>query len=131
MGLSNNLKQRACPICQSSDKSNIMFKNNLDESKLNNLAYSSRKIPEFMNFELVCCPVCDILYAPDIPANEYLQNAYEHTGYESNTEAGYAAKSYAVELGKVLTSLPDLDSALEVGTGNGAFLQYLIDLGFK
>lgn len=131
MSLFNSLTKRSCPVCNSSDDSNIIYKENIDTLKLDQLAFASRKIPEFMNLRLVCCPTCDLLYAPLVPEQESLQNAYETTDYDSNEEANLAANTYAKWLPKIISTLPDKHSALDVGTGNGAFLTHLLSNGFQ
>lgn len=127
----STLYKRSCPLCQSRDTRRVLFKHNIQEDKLDRLAFSSRKIPEFMNFKLVSCPKCDLLYAPAIPKGEFLQAEYQHAHYDSNDEAFFAAKSYEKCFRKIVAELPDRSSALEVGTGNGAFLQHLLSAGFK
>ena len=131
MKLSDSLLKRLCPVCQSADDSCILFDENIDESKLNHLAFASRKTPEFMNFKLVCCPTCDLLYAHSIPSDNFLSSAYKTTGYDSDEEAHFAAKSYAKWLSVITPTLPDKTAALEIGSGNGAFLGYLQTAGFQ
>jgi SAM-dependent methyltransferase len=131
MKLSNSLYKRSCPVCNSTDDTQIIFKKCLKESALNNLAFSSRKIPEFMNLTLVCCPACNLLYVPSVPTKTFLQTAYHATGYDSDEEACFAAETYATYLQSIISSLPDRRAALEIGAGNGAFLQKLLIAGFK
>lgn len=131
MAITSSLEKRCCPVCGSSDDSQIFFEENIQESLLSHLSYASRKTPEFMNFKLVSCPTCDLLYAPQIPSEKFLESAYKTTGYDSNNEAIFAAQSYAAWLKKILPSLPDKASALEVGSGNGAFLKHLVQEGFQ
>lgn len=131
MTLTSSLRKRPCPICKSYDDSNVLFRSNIVESMLDNLAFSSRKSPEFMNLTLACCPTCDLLYAPSSPTIEFLHNAYHNTGYDSGEEAQFAANSYAKWLKNIDPYLPDHQAALEVGAGNGAFLQHLLTAGFE
>lgn len=131
MKLLESLKKRNCPICNSNDVSKVKYVQNIDESRLDNLAFSSRKTPEFMNLEMVQCPKCSLLYAPRVPNAALLDTAYNSTGYESNEEAIFAANTYAEYLQQNLGLLVDRESALEIGSGNGAFIKHLLNLKFK
>lgn len=129
--LSEFLTTRLCPACDSDNINHVLFKKNLNENALNQLSFSSRKIPEFMNYTLICCPTCDLLYAPNVPNQTYLQSAYQSTKYDSSEEAYFAAETYSDWLKIVLPTLPDRAAALEIGTGNGAFLTHLNTMGFQ
>lgn len=83
-----------------------------------------------MSLRMVVCPGCDLLYAPRIPSSSFLADAYAETEYDSDAEARYAAASYAESLRTLLARLPDRDSALEIGAGNGSFIAHLRQLGF-
>jgi SAM-dependent methyltransferase len=125
-----NLALRPCPVCGSTDEANEMYPQRVDLRRLDAMSYSSRKEPEYMSLRMVVCPGCDLLYAPRIPSSSFLAGAYAETEYDSNIEACYAAASYAESLRGLLERLPDRDSALEIGAGNGSFLSHLRQMGF-
>lgn len=125
------LEPRTCPICGSSDDSDELFPERIGATKLRRMSYSSRKAPEYANLRMVICHDCDLLYAPCVPSIAFLAGAYSATGYASDDEAGYAATGYAEFLRTRLRGLPDLTNALEIGSGNGALLSQLVELGFE
>ena len=124
------LKQRSCPICGSTDDRRVFAEQRLDLAALDENAFASRKRPEHMRFRLVDCPTCDLVYASPVPSAEALAQAYEEAAFDSAEEARYAARTYAQELGDAIAALPDRDGALDIGTGEGAFLAELLALGF-
>jgi SAM-dependent methyltransferase len=65
-----------------------------------------------------------------VPPPEELERAYAGAGFDGAGEARHAAASYAEALRARLTELPDRQSALEIGTGNGALLVHLRAMGF-
>lgn len=125
-----NLALRPCPVCGNTDEAYEMYPQRLDLSRLDAMSYASRKEPEYMSLRMVVCPGCDLLYAPRIPSSTFLAAAYAETEYDSDIEARYAAASYAGALRGRLERLPDRDSALEIGAGNGSFLAHLLRMGF-
>lgn len=124
------LRERSCPTCGSADDSRVFADQHLDVSALDGHAFASRKRPEHMRLRLVACPVCDLVYATPVPSPEALARAYDAAAFDSAEEARYAARSYAQELRDLIATLPDRQGALDIGTGEGAFLAELMKLGF-
>jgi SAM-dependent methyltransferase len=125
------LQVRPCPLCGSTDDTRQRFAGRVDPTRIDGMSYASRKEPEYMSLRMVICPRCDLLYAPRVPAAEFLARAYAQSGYDSDAEARHAAASYAEALRGRLDRLPDRASALEIGTGNGALLAHLRALDFE
>jgi SAM-dependent methyltransferase len=80
---------------------------------------------------LIACPVCDLLYASPAPSLEALARAYHDAGFDSGDEARYASRTYAGYLPAIIRQLPDKDGAIDIGTGDGAFLRELLAAGFS
>jgi SAM-dependent methyltransferase len=122
---------RSCPLCGSADQSHVVAESNIDLTKLDNFAFASRKKPEYMHPRLLECPVCSLLYGSPVLSPETLAGAYRDAAFDGGKEARYASMTYAREVRKIIRRLPDLDGSLDIGTGDGAFLEQLISLGFQ
>ncbi len=122
--------RRACPVCDSKNESCVFAEENIDRSQLDDFAFASRKMPEYMHYRLVVCPGCDLLYANPLPTLKTLSEAYHEAAFDSAEEAGYAARTYASFLNGIGANLPDRVGALDIGTGDGAFLEQLIGKEF-
>ena len=122
---------RSCPVCGSSDQLNIFTESNFDQEKINEFTFASRKLPDYMHYRLVNCPGCDLLYASLIPQPDSLTKAYFEASFDSVQEAHYASRTYAGFLSGIMRRLPDLEGALDIGAGDGAFLEELIARGFS
>lgn len=131
MEISSHLRVRDCPVCGNSDASDIAYPARIDEGRLDDFAFASRKLPELMHLRLVRCPRCRTLYASPALTPDFLATAYQDASYDSSEEARFAARTYARHLPRLAAELGDLGTALEVGTGNGAFLGYLREAGFR
>jgi SAM-dependent methyltransferase len=101
-----------------------------DENRLDSHSFSSRKTPEYMHYRLISCPSCDLLYANPAPSTKALAEAYKDAAFGSSEEARFAARTYAGLLEGILKRLPNRDGALDVGAGDGAFLEELLSSGF-
>jgi SAM-dependent methyltransferase len=124
------LKHRPCPLCNSTDPSQLFMESNYAEEKMDGFSYSSRKIPEAMHLRMLLCGACDLLYASPAPPQELLESAYRQAAFDSGEEAGFAAQTYIRLLSAILPKLPNLDGALDIGTGDGIFLERLLGKGF-
>jgi SAM-dependent methyltransferase len=120
---------RACPLCGSRSAAAVI-ETSFDPSRVGRLSFASRKPPELMHWRLVTCASCGLVYASPAPTGEQLLREYHDAGFDAGDESRYAAATYAGVVAKLLSSLPDRDGALDIGAGDGAFLERLLDLGF-
>ena len=122
---------RPCPVCGDADDSTVYAEARYDLARLDRHAFASRKLPEYMHYRLVRCPTCDLVYASPVPSAEALTRAYGEAAFDSAAEARCAARTYGQLLGRILGRLPDRGTAIDVGTGDGAFLHELAAAGFS
>ncbi len=127
----DGLIPRACPVCGCRDQGNLFAPANFDAGSLDRFAFASRKIPEYMHYRLVACPACDLIYASPLPQADALFCAYRDAAFDSGEEARFAAQTYGRFLPAIARKLPDQRGALDIGTGDGAFLEQLLVAGFK
>jgi SAM-dependent methyltransferase len=120
---------RPCPLCGSEDDSTVVASSTIDESVLDRFAFASRKLPEYMHHRLVRCPGCTLVYATPVPDAASLAMAYEDAAFDSGVEAQFASRTYAALVRPLLARLPHPIRALDVGTGDGVFLERLLELG--
>ncbi|HKO49896.1 MAG TPA: class I SAM-dependent methyltransferase [Polyangiaceae bacterium] len=120
---------RACPGCGASE-SQPFADANIDPHALGAFAFASRKLPEYMHHALVVCRKCDLLYANPAPDRKSLEAAYRDAAFDASDESRYAGLTYASYLPRILARLSDRKGALDIGTGDGAFLLQLLQHGF-
>ena len=120
---------RACPLCGSRAEAHVV-ETTFDPSRLGALSYASRKPPELMHWRLVTCASCGLVYANPAPAGDELLEEYRGAAFDAAGESRHAAETYAGVVARLLGTLPDREGALDVGAGDGAFLERLLDLGF-
>lgn len=121
--------ERACPICGGRSYEHFSDER-IDQSKISDFTYSSRKQPEFMCLKMVRCTDCDLVYAPMPPAGDFLSTAYSSSAYDSGPEAQAAAQSYMKVLTPHIERIVGRNAAVDVGAGNGSLLPWLKKSGF-
>ena len=120
---------RTCPLCGGED-AQVLVEATLDEGKLTASAFASRKLPEYMHSRMVECNLCGMLYANPVLRQETLADAYKDASFDSGAESRLAAVTYRALLEPHLGALPSRTSALDIGAGDGAFVEELLALGF-
>jgi SAM-dependent methyltransferase len=125
------MRSRACPVCGSDSHHRVYAEARFDPSALDEFAFASRKLPEYMHYRLNECRRCDSLYANPLPTEETLQRAYVDAAFDSGEEARFASLAYGEFLPRILRRIGDPDGALDIGTGDGAFLEQLERHGFR
>ncbi len=122
-------RKKNCPICKNYKENLIFLKENIIKNRINKFSFSSRKIPEFMNFQLVKCNKCGLIFANKTPDFEKIKKLYNETDFVSEQDALDASQTYFKYLKRNL-KLEARNNALEIGTGSGVFLSFLKKLGF-
>jgi SAM-dependent methyltransferase len=84
-----------------------------------------------MYHRLVECPTCDAVYANPMFDFGGIDAAYDAAAFDSKQEAEFASRTYARLVRPLLPRLPSTSAALDIGTGEGSFLEQLLDLGFE
>jgi SAM-dependent methyltransferase len=121
--------ERNCPVCATPEFSRLFADARYDIAHLDEFAFASRKLPEYMHLRLHECERCDTVYASPVFATGALAAAYRDAAYDSTETARFAAETYGEFLPDLLQQLPGADGALDVGTGDGAFLAQLLKHG--
>jgi ubiquinone/menaquinone biosynthesis C-methylase UbiE len=119
-----NRRKNICPICEFNNKNyKIYLKKNLRSNLLNEYSFSSRKNPEFMNFELIQCSKCSLIYSLNIYEFEKIYIAYRDSAYGHVQDEKDAARTYLKYLKPYFTK--NSNKFLEIGAGSGKFLELL------
>jgi SAM-dependent methyltransferase len=127
---SAELERTACPGCDGKGPYSLYAEAKIDPRLVGELAFASRKSPELMHHRLVQCPDCDLLFANPIPQTTAVEQAYAEASFDSAEEAGFASRAYARLIDGIRKDLPDSAGVLDIGTGEGSFLDELTARGF-
>lgn len=129
--LMGSSRRSQCPICGSGAESVIETK--FDPTRVDSQSFASRKKPERMNWSMAECAVCDLLFAVDPPDSGQLRDAYKAASFDASRESEAAAVTYMQVLDRLVVQAAQRPigslSVLDVGCGDGAFLQHLLSAG--
>ena len=122
---------RSCPLCGSTAEGKVIVESNVEPSRLTEFAFASRKLPEYMHSRMVECGDCGLLYGNPAVSIDSGLSAYKEAAFDSSQESRFAAQTYAKLVASQLNSIESRERALDIGAGDGAFLEQLVQLGFR
>jgi SAM-dependent methyltransferase len=128
LSLPKGFRWRDCPVCGPGVPAVLFAESNYDPARMNAFSFASRKAPELMHHRLVTCTGCDLLYCDPAPQFGTIVGAYQEASFDSGEEAAYAARTYADVIPRL--GLGSRQGSLDIGTGDGAFLEELLKAGF-
>jgi SAM-dependent methyltransferase len=126
-----DLASRCCPVCDNNDSARLFVEGNINLDLYDRFAFASRKVPEYMHWRLWECGACDVVYANPAPLAGQLASLYLDAAFSSSVEAQYAGRTYGRLLKRIAARLPDRLQAMDIGNGDGAFLNELLDEQFS
>ncbi len=120
-----------CAICGNNKNSSLLYEENFSLKNIGKKTFSARRLPDKIHYRMVRCNKCGLVYAnPRLPLsiieNLYKKSTYTYEKYENDLIA-----TYSKYLKKYLPNLKEHKRILDIGCGNGFFLNYAKKLGFE
>lgn len=103
----------------------LKYPSNFSDDRTDGFAFSSRKTPDYMHFDLFECEKCKVLSARDVYKTDELNRQYKEADFDSISEARFASKTYIDYIVKMKPQFAP-DKILDIGTGEGSFLKFAI-----
>lgn len=118
----------ACPLC-SGGVDDILYRERLSGAHATDFSARSTSIGE-THFRIVRCSGCGLVRSDPIYRPETIHKLYEQSQFLYSDVAGFAAATYRRLFLKSLPSVGSTARILDVGCGNGFFLEALLAAGF-
>lgn len=120
-----------CALCSKDNDFSVLYKENFDLDSVDSKVFSARRIPDRLHFQIVKCNSCGLIRSNPIVSLQYLKKLYQ----ESKFTYGGEVKNLQLTYGSCLKKLNNYDvikeSLLEIGCGNGFFLEKALELGYS
>lgn len=120
-----------CAICGTKENAVELYPANFSMDALTPAVFSARRLPDHVHYRMVRCNQCGLVRSDPIVQSDILSQLYSKSTFEYNEEVGNLKLCY----GKYLSSLSQYnakkDSILEIGCGNGFFLDEAMKQGYK
>ncbi len=118
-----------CAICKTLENSTVVYSANITSSTLSPEVFSARRIPDRIHYQWVQCKTCH-LFRSDPILKTNLSKLYQESTFDYLTEISGLKKAYVHITRRALAPNKPRGSVLEVGGGNGFYLEAALEIGF-
>lgn len=122
--------QTRCAICETDSADQELYDETLGQAAATFQRFSARRTPDRVHYRIVQCRECGLLRSNPILPDGELARLYQGSTMTYLDEAAFAGSTYAHYLRRYMTFAPGKDRLLEIGCGNGFFLEQALALGF-
>lgn len=122
---------RVCAICGNKAPFDVLYPANFAISQINENHFSARRTPDHYHYRLVKCRKCGLVFSTPILEPKEIEKLYKESKLIYTDEIESLQKTYAYYLDKALVYVNSRKNFLEIGCGNGFFLEEAKKRGFK
>ena len=129
-----NMRKTECALCCTQSDHTILYAENLPTAGISSVEYDSRRMRDYMHFQIVKCKTCNLVRSDPIIDPELIDNLYEQSdcSYTTEKENEPLARTYGRYLENIVNSYDvNRSSYLDIGCSNGFMIEKAIEMGFS
>jgi SAM-dependent methyltransferase len=126
-----DLQPTRCAICGTEGNSSELYPAKLDPAALNPVNFSARRVPDRRHFRLVSCTRCGLVRSDPVADSATLENLYRQSAFTYGSELPNLKRTYGKYLDVAGEFCFGRDALLEIGCGNGFFLEEALAHGWR
>src|ERR1017187_1719589 len=123
------LSPTRCAICETESNATEIYPASHDPSSFSPATFSARRIPDRVHYRMVRCNNCGLVRSDPVADPALIAELYARSTFDYANEAKPLQRTYGrylKKLGKDVTN----HSLLEIGCGNGFFLEQALRQGY-
>jgi SAM-dependent methyltransferase len=125
------LKQTRCAICGTEGNARELYPANFDLQALSPEVFSARRLPDRIHYRMVQCNACGLVRSDPVAPAELLAQLYHQSAFTYTDEVADLKRTYGGYLARLDSYGARQGALLEVGCGNGFFLQQALAQGYR
>ena len=129
-----DMRKTKCALCCTQDDYTILYAENLPTAGISSVEYDSRRMRDYMHFQIVKCKTCNLVRSDPIIDPELIDNLYKQSdcSYTTEKENEPLARTYGRYLENIVNSYDvNRSSYLDIGCSNGFMIEKAIEMGFS
>jgi len=119
-----------CAICSDHTAATELYPANFSPDDLNAEIFSARRLPDRIHYRMVQCDTCGLVRSDPIAHPDYIEQLYNASQFTYTNEVESLKKTYGDYLRLLDDYGADHESIIDVGCGNGFFLEVAQDQGY-
>ncbi len=120
-----------CAICRSPGNAREIYPPNFAPGAFNAGVFSARRLPDRIHYRIVRCTACGLVRSDPVADSDTLASLYARSTFDYGGEVAGLRQTYGRYLSKLDRLVPSKDALLEIGCGNGFFLEEALDRGYR
>jgi SAM-dependent methyltransferase len=125
------LRKTRCAICGTEGNASELYPANFDLQALNPAVFSARRLPDRIHYRLVKCNNCGLVRSGPVAPPELLAQLYHESTFTYTDEVADLKRTYSRYLAELDKYGARKGALLEIGCGNGFFLQQALAQGYR
>jgi SAM-dependent methyltransferase len=120
-----------CAICGTLDAATEMYPSTVTADAFDAPHFSARRLPDRVHYRMVRCNSCGLVRSDPAADPASVATLYERSTFDYEAEVGNLRRTYARYLSRLDRLGADRDGFVEIGCGNGFFLEDALALGYR
>lgn len=120
-----------CAICKTNKNTEVLFPETTDFAKIDKNIFSARRIPDRVHYRLLRCKKCGLIFSSPILSEKAIRKLYRESRLTYEQEIESLKDTYGSYLQKTLQHSVKNPKLLEIGGGNGFFLEKAKEMGLS
>ena len=125
------LHSTRCPICHTEGNATELYPANFDAAAFNVAVFSARRLPDRLHYRMVKCNTCGLVRSDPIADLAVLSELYARSTCDYTDEIPNIKRTYGDYLANLSRYGAHKGSLLEIGCGNGFFLEEALAQGYE
>lgn len=125
------MKNLACAICGENTPFEVLYPANFQREHIGKDLFSARRSPDRCHYRMVRCRKCGLIFSNPILEENIIHQLYKESHLTYGQEIANLKKTYGNYLENIINFMPRRNNLLEIGCGNGFFLEEALNIGFK
>jgi SAM-dependent methyltransferase len=128
--MSVELRATRCAICGTEGEATELYPARYSDSDFNEAIFSARRAPDRIHYRLVRCNRCGLVRSDPIATEQALSYLYAGSDFDYEPETLNLQRTYGRALRRLEALGVRKGSLLEIGSGNGFFLEEALRQGY-
>ena len=120
-----------CAICGTEGNATELFPSTLTPDAFDVRTFSARRLPDRVHYRMVRCNTCGLVRSDPAADSAKVAGLYARSTFDYETEVPNLQRTYGRYLGKLDKHGAQHDGLVEVGCGNGFFLEEALRRGYR
>jgi SAM-dependent methyltransferase len=125
------MRTTRCAICEPEGGAAERWRATFDPGAFNARVFSARRLPDRVHYRMVTCDTCGLVRSDPVAGEELLAALYASSSFDYGQEVESIQATYGRALRQLEERSPRREALLEIGCGNGFFLQQARRQGWR